>query len=311
MLIRKIISNGRVHKTKNEIKEAIQCFYKNLYDKQTDLKSVDTNNKLFQDLPSLSEPDKAELDKKLTLDELHKTLQTCGESAPGPDGITYKTYAHTWEISGKIILDAWDHSNIVGKTSNSQRESVITLLEKKGKDSSNIANLRPISLSNCDIKICTKAIALRTNKVLHKLVNTTQTGYVPDRQVTNNNRLIEEIIDMAHNKKENYYLVTLDAQKAFDSVDHKYLLKLLKIYNFPENYIEMVKLIYTDLSSCVMVNGYTTKKFKIEQSVKQGDALSCALFILAIELLLRRINVNDNIIPVCITHSSNGEVKEI
>jgi exonuclease III len=311
MLIRKIISNGNTHYAKNDVEKAIQNFYRDLYRKQDNLKEVDPEIDLFNNLPSLDEDDRKNLNAELTLDEIWNTLKTCEESAPGPDGITYKAYMYTWETSGNIILNAWLHSCRIGKTSQSQREAVITLLEKKGKDCQHIANLRPISLSNCDIKICTKAIALRTNKILHKLVDIAQTGYVPNRQVSDNNRLIEEIIDIANNSNEQYYLITLDAQKAFDSVDHDYLIRILKIYNFPETYINWIKMIYTDLSSKVMVNGYTTESFKILQSVKQGDALSCALFILAIEPLLRKINLNDEIIPVTITHNEDGTVKEI
>jgi len=227
-------------------------------------------------------------------------LNTCGESAPGPDGISYNVYKSTWDISGRIIMDAWNHSIKIGQTSPSQRESVITLLEKEGKDKSNIINLRPISLSNCDIKICTKAIALRTNLVLKKLLNNTQTGYIPGRQITNNNRLIEEIIDMVNRNDDEAYLITLDAAKAFDSIDHDYLIEILQLYNFPKTYITWVKTIYCNLEASVLVNGYTTPKFKIKQSVKQGDALSCALFILAIEPLLTRIQNNTTITPITV-----------
>jgi len=51
----------------------------------------------------------------------------------------------------------------------------------------------------------------------------------------------------------------------------------------------MVKLIYTELNSVVQVNGFLTEPFEIKKGVKQGDALSCALFILAIDSLIRRI----------------------
>jgi len=292
MLIRKITSNGKTFYKQDEITKAISKFYKDLYKKQADLNDPSPTDAIFKELPKLDENDKNKLVEPITIDELYKTLNTCKESAPGPDGISYEVYKKTWEISGNVILNAWNHSIRIGQTSQSQREAVITLLEKKGKDKSELINLRPISLSNCDIKICTKTIALRTNMVLEKLLCTTQTGYVPGRQVTNNNRLIEEIIEMVNKSDDEAFLITLDAQKAFDSVDHKYLLEVLRAYDFPEMYVKWVKVIYTNLEASVLVNGYTTEKFRIEQSVKQGDALSCALFVLAIEPLLRNIQCN-------------------
>jgi len=170
------------------------------------------------------------------------------------------------------------------------------LLEKNGKDKSKLENLRPISLSNCDIKLCTKALALRVNKVLPSILSSTQTGYIPGRQVNDNSRLLEELITSCKQKSEQGYLITLDARKAFDSVDHEYLLHILRLFGFPPEFVNNVKMLYNGLESNILVNGYTTEYLNIEQSVKQGDALSCALFIIAIEPLLRQINKNKNII---------------
>ena len=311
MQIRKIISNGKIYHTQDEISKAINKFYKNLYAKQENIKPIDTNEDLFKNLPKLNEEEKEEIGKKITLEELKVTLKTCKESAPGPDGLSYEIYKKTWDTSGPLILEAWNHSCKIKMTSQSQKESVITLLEKKGKDKTNIGNLRPISLSNCDIKLCTKTIALRTNKILYKLLGTTQTGYVPGRQVTNNLRLIEEIINKAQEDNDEYFLITLDAQKAFDSVDHNYLVKLLELYEFPKTYIEWVKIIYCKLSAKVLINGYTSMSFNIEQSVKQGDALSCALFVLAIEPLLRKLAKNKDITPIKMNGLSSNDYVEI
>ncbi len=190
MQIRKIIANGTTHHNQNDISKAITTFYKDLYSKK-DVSPIDKNNILFKNLPQLSEEDKTMLEKKISLNELKETLRTCKESAPGPDGITYKTIDIMWDFLGPMILESWNHSTRIGTTSTSQRHSIITLLEKKGKDPSKIENLRPISLSNCDIKLCTKTIALRTNKVLSSLINITQTGYVPTRQVNDNSRRLK------------------------------------------------------------------------------------------------------------------------
>ena len=62
--------------------------------------------------------------------------------------------------------------------SNSQKQAVITLIEKKGKDRSLLENWRPISLVNVDTKIMTKAIAWRIKTVLPDIIHQNQTGYV-------------------------------------------------------------------------------------------------------------------------------------
>lgn len=311
MQIRKIISCGKTYYKQDEVSKAISDFYSKLYKKQDNIKKLDKNHPMFSSLPKLDSNDSDFLKSKLTIDELHETLKTCTESAPGPDGISYDTYKHLWSISGPIILNAWEHSNKIGVTSTSQRESIITLLDKKDKDRTKIENLRPISLSNCDIKLCTKALALRTSKIIHKLVDVNQTGYVLGRQVTDNIRLLEEIINEANNIKEKGFLITLDAQKAFDSIDHEYLIDLLHLYNFPDEYVKCIKFLYKDLNASVLVNGFTTIKFKIEQSVKQGDALSCVLFILALEPLIKRLKDNNLIKPIIVKSNTSEDTYEV
>ena len=141
--------------------------------------------------------------------------------------------------------------------------------------------------------------------VLDKILINTQTGYVPGRNVANNARMMEEIIEKIKKSDLTGYFVRLDAQKAFDSVSHEYLEECLRAYNFPETYIEFVKTIYKDLESTVMVNGFTGKFFKILRSVKQGDALSCALFVIAIDPLLRAIENSQSIKKIKITQDTN------
>ena len=65
--------------------------------------------------------------------------------------------------------------------SSSQKQAVITLIEKKGKDRTFLENWRPISLVNVDAKIMSKVIASRIKNVLPGIIHHNQTGYVKDR----------------------------------------------------------------------------------------------------------------------------------
>ena len=242
MLIRKITSNVTTFTKQDEISKAISNFYKNLYTKQPEISKMEKDDKLFKDLPELNEIDKAKLNKPLTLEDITNTLNTCKESAPGPDGLSYRTLSGTWQIMGPLIFNAWNHSCKIGQTSQSQKVAVISLLEKKGKDKRLIENLRPISLSNCDIKLCTKSLALKVNEVLPSILSSTQTGYIKGRQVNDNSRLLEEIIELYKSANKTGYLITLDAQKAFDSVDHVYLLNILKCLGFPNYFATRLRL---------------------------------------------------------------------
>ena len=79
--------------------------------------------------------------------------------------------------------------------SNSQKQAVITLIEKKGKDRSLLENWRPISFVNVDTKIMTKAIAWRIKNVLPDIIHQNQTGYVKDRFIGETIQSIYDIMD--------------------------------------------------------------------------------------------------------------------
>ena len=82
----------------------------------------------------------------------------------------------------------------------SQKQAVITLIEKKGKDRSYIENWRPISLVNVDTKVMSKVIATRIKNVLPNIIHHNQTGYVKDRYIGETIRSVFDIMDFTAKK---------------------------------------------------------------------------------------------------------------
>jgi hypothetical protein len=80
---------------------------------------------------------------------LQEALTSCKNSSPCPDGIPYMVYKKYWKFMGPIILSARKHSLNTDNLPSSHLESVITLLPKEGKDTKDIKNWRPITVSNC------------------------------------------------------------------------------------------------------------------------------------------------------------------
>jgi len=187
--------------------------------------------------------------------------------------------------------------------------SAITLLPKQGKDLEKIENWRPITLTNCDLKIFTKLISNRVAKVLDKIIHPCQTAYIPGRVVHDNLRIFDFYNNYCKQNNIDALLISLDARKAFDSVSHKYLHKVLESYGFSREFIDMVKLLYKDIKATILVNGYKSTIIKILRSVKQGDALSCALFILCIDPLIRKLESNPNIKPIQIPESNYSGIR--
>jgi hypothetical protein len=91
-------------------------------------------------------------------------------------------------------------------------------------------------------------------------------------------------------------------KKAFDSVTHDYIRIVLKEYSLSD-FIPIFDLLYTDQKVDIAVNNDVIPGYEIKNGVKQGDSLSCILFILGIDPLIRNIENNPNIsranIPEC------------
>jgi len=177
----------------------------------------------------------------------------------------------------------------------SHRTSFLKLIPKVDKDLTKLTNWRPITLSNCDHKLITKVYASRMGESVKSVIKERQTAYLKGRIINDNIRAIVGSINLANIENEiDGLLVSLDAKKAFDSVEHSYIESCLKAVGLGE-FIPIFRVLYSDLTTDIIINGRITRGFSIKRGVKQGDALSCILFIICMEPLLRNIEENGNI----------------
>jgi exonuclease III len=301
-LISKIRNEDREYVGQAEVTSGITNFYRDLYARRDMVESG--NDDFYKHCPKLSVEQAKSVDTTLTNLDLLRALKTCKDSAPGPDGIPYSVYKKYWKIAGPVILDSWIYSVEKQCLPPSHYESAITLLPKEGKDTSDIKNWRPITLSNCDSKIITKALSIKVSKVLDSIIDVSQTAYVPGRSVADNLRSNFFFRNHCVKKSIDAVLISLDAKKAFDSVDHRYIEDTLRAYGFGLGFINIFKVLYKDISARILINGFQSESIKIERGVKQGDALSCAIFIICIDPLLRNLNQSNKIKEISIGNSN-------
>ena len=93
---------------------------------------------------------------------------------PGNDGLTIEFYVAFWSLIGKPLVDYINYSYEFRELSNSQKQAIITLIEKRGKDKQVIKNWRPISLINVNAQIISKVSVKRLEKVLPNLIHPNQ-----------------------------------------------------------------------------------------------------------------------------------------
>ena len=89
--------------------------------------------------------------------------------------------------------------------------------------------------------------------------------------------------------------MTIDFRHAFYTVEFEFIEECLNHFNFGGDFCNLIKLMYTDVNSSVLINGWKTKTFELGRGIRQGCPLSAMLFILAVEILADRIRKNDRI----------------
>jgi exonuclease III len=295
--VRKLkLPDGSTTTDPEEILQIQKSFYETLYTAKQSNNETEIAYFMRGTVPMLSENLKMSCEGKVTVEECHKNLkQFKNNKSPGNDGLTAEFYKTFWPTIANTLIQCYNYLYEHGELSNSQKQAIISLIEKQGKDREFIQNWRPISLLNVDYKILTKTLASRIKVVLPHLISIDQTGYVEGRQLSHTVRLIQDI--MAYTKQENIsgILLQIDFEKAFDSIEWEFLIQALKRFNFGDSFIKWVNVIYTNISSCIINNGTTTPYFKLSRSVRQGDPLSGYLFIIALELLAQKIRESQDV----------------
>ena len=131
--------------------------------------------------------------------------------------------------------------------------------------------------------------------VLPKLICEDQTGFMQNRYIGDNIRLINDLIDYVNRQNIPGMLVNIDFEKAFDSIDWNFMFKVLKAFGFGEGIIKWIRTFYAGIQSAVIVNGHTSSWFPIQRGCRQGDPISPYLFILCVEILGVMIRENKDI----------------
>ena len=142
-----------------------------------------------------------------------------------------------WKQIGILVVRALNCSYLEGELSITQRRGIITCLPKPDKDRELLKNWRPITLLNTVYKIGSKAIAERIKPLLPKIISRHQIGFMKDRFISENTRVIYDVLDLSQRKNITGLLLILDFEKAFDTINWNFLIKSLNLYNFGESLI--------------------------------------------------------------------------
>ena len=273
-------------------------FYKTLYSTTNPSEESDESNFFLQEkhINKLNEEQKASCEGLITETEAIAAIKAMpNNKSPGSDGFPVELYKIFWKELGHYFLRSINLAFELGSLSITQKQGVITCLPKGNKPRQYLKNWRPITLLNVDYKILSACLARRMKTVLNEIISPTQKGFLPNRFIGENTRLIYDIATYLEQRNLSGILLLLDFEKAFDSVEWIHIRKCLEKYKFGNDFKKWVEILYRGSESCTTNNGHASQFFKLERGCRQGDPLSPYLFLLAIEPLAAAIKQDQNI----------------
>lgn len=281
------LPDGRVTTDPTEMRQHAVDFYGSLFRREDG--DGDSMDQLLQGLPQLTSEDRAVLDASISLEELTAAVtQMASGKAPGLDGLPAEFYKHFWKVLGADLWEVLQESSQIGLMPPSCRHAVLSLLPKKG-DLALLKNWRPVALLCTDYKLLSKVLANRLKIFLDLIIHRDQSYCIPDRSIFDNLFLIRDLWDICKLCNIDAGLISLDQEKAFDRVDHGFLLSTLRAFGFGEGFLSHLSLLYKDALCSVKVGGGLSCPVEVQRGIRQGCPISGQLYSLAIEPLLHTL----------------------
>ena len=285
--ITQMLEGETILSTQGELEQHILSFYEKLYSRD---EQVENNTEAREDCfryikQTVTEEQNKELLRPLILEEVTNAVQQLPTGkAPGADTIPAEFYQELWDdIEFDIfnfVAEAINQAYITDELNTSK----IALLPKSA-DRLRVQNFRPISLLNTLYKVVAKVYANRMKPLLHHWILPSQTGFVPNRCILDNVFLAFEALEWTQENNQALCMLLLDFEKAYDRVNWTFLKQTMEKMGFHEQWTKQVMSLNLNASASILVNGQSTKTFKLQRSVRQGCPLAPYLFLLTVDVL--------------------------
>lgn len=105
--------------------------------------------------------------------------------------------------------------------------------------------------------------------MLGSIIDETQTGFIPKRHIANNIRLVLDLLDYAELVKEESFIIFLDFYKAFDSLEHKFILQSLHKFGFGYFFCKTIRTLYKNGTCSINLKSGMSPRFEVFRGVRQ------------------------------------------
>ena len=122
------------------------------------------------------------------------------------------------------------------------------------------------------------------------IIHPSQKGFIAGRSGEDNVLGLTELFYSRLQHNQQLHVLQIDTRKAFDSIDHNFILTILPSVGFPDWLVSIVSFLLTDVFVTPVVSSHTSVLIPIHRGVKQGCPLSPLLFVLSYDPLLWAIH---------------------
>lgn len=302
--ITEISHNGRVLRNAAEIEGHVFNYFNQLYTAQNH--EPNTNFPSNRTIDINCEANNHAMNE-ITTEEIFFSIQSAAaKKSPGSDGIPKEFYVKAFDIIHRqlnLILNEAIQGNLPPEF----LEGVIVLC-KKNSDHSSIKSFRPITLLNCDYKLLARILKARLEKIMinNHVLNENQKCSNNGKNIFEAVLGIKDKIVELNCKRKTGRLISFDLDHAFDRVDQRYLLNVMREIRFNDDLIGLLERIMQNSCSRLLINGHLSQSFPVQRSIRQGDPLSMHLFVIYLHPLIEKLQtICDNRLELVVAYADD------